>query len=159
MTGRAADLLRGIMLIIPVLFVHCTHTTRGELDEACNFTHATLRSVRDARVTRTTGQFSYRNRQYEGCILTLAGDENGGEEDDIPHGLLYPFEGSPCYKAGWRPDIESEADGPDGTFFRIVRGNIFCLVEGRWDGGDDSDPTYVPSERYEVIVQCSSVQN
>jgi hypothetical protein len=158
MRKRAAILLLGITLIIPMLFGHCTRATVGELDEACNFAYAKLRSVRGAQVTRATGVFTYGDQQYQGCILTLAGDGDGSEEDDIAHELLYPFEDSPLYKAGWRPDIQSEADGPDGTFFRIVRGNIFCLIEGRWDGGDDSDPTYVPSDRYEVIVQCSSTK-
>jgi hypothetical protein len=155
MTDRIIILLLGIMLISPMLFGYCTHASAAELDEACNFAYEKLRSVRGAQVSRSTGGFTYRDQKYQGCILTLAGDRTGGAEDDIPHGLLYPFEDSPSYKVGWRPDIQSEADGPDGTIFRIVRGSTFCLVEGRWDGGDDSDPTYVPSERYEVIVQCS----
>jgi hypothetical protein len=157
-TNRAVTLVLVVMLISPVLFGYCAHASAGELDEACDFAYAKLKSVRGAQVARTTGGFTYRDQQHQGCILTLTGDGTGSADGDIPHGLLYPFEGSPSHKAGWRPDIQSEADGPDGTVFRIVRGNTFCLVEGRWDGGDDSDPTYVPSDRYEVIVQCSSVK-
>jgi len=156
-THRAAILVLGIMMISPILFGYWSAASGAELDEVCDFAYAKLRSVRGAQVARTIGGFTYRDRQYQGCILTLTGDGTGSADGDIPQSLLYPFEDSTSYKAGWRPDIESEADGPDGTFFRIVRGNTFCLVEGRWDGGDDSDPTYVPSDRYEVIVQCSSV--
>jgi hypothetical protein len=54
---------------------------------------------------------------------------------------------------GWCGD--KMADGPDGTSYRALKKNVFCEVEGRWDGGDDSDPKYVPSPRYEVIVKCA----
>ena len=48
------------------------------------------------------------------------------------------------------------ADGPDGTSFTAIKMNVFCVVEGHWDGGDDSDPSYVPSTRYEVVVKCAN---
>lgn len=32
---------------------------------------------------------------------------------------------------------------------------VTCIVEGRWDGGDDSDTTYVPSDTIEVRLGCS----
>ena len=55
---------------------------------------------------------------------------------------------------GWCCD--QMADGPNGTSYRALRKNVFCAVEGSWDGGDDSDPTYVPSPHYEVIVKCAN---
>jgi hypothetical protein len=47
------------------------------------------------------------------------------------------------------------ADGPDGTVQGVHRGGVTCLLEGRWDGGDDSDSTYVPSDTIEVRVACT----
>jgi len=36
------------------------------------------------------------------------------------------------------------ADGPDGTTLGLKSRTVFCLIEGKWDGGDDTDTTYVP---------------
>lgn len=47
------------------------------------------------------------------------------------------------------------ADEPDGTSFTAIKMNVFCLVEGSWDGGVDSNPKYVPSTRFEVVVKCA----
>jgi hypothetical protein len=141
-----------------MLFSYCHSASAGELDEACEFAYAKLKSVRSAQVNQTIGTFMYHEQHYQGCIIKLTGDRTKISDAQLPAPLFYPFENSPCYMAGWRADIRSEADGPDGTVFRIVKGNTFCLVEGKWDGGDDSDPKYVPSKKYEVIVQCSSAK-
>jgi hypothetical protein len=29
-----------------------------------------------------------------------------------------------------------------------------CVVEGNWDGGDDSDPSYAPEVGCEMTVTC-----
>jgi len=47
------------------------------------------------------------------------------------------------------------ADGPDGTVQSVHHAGVTCLVEGRWDGGDDSDTTYVPSDTVEVRLACT----
>jgi len=57
---------------------------------------------------------------------------------------------------GWREDPRYAADGPDGTAFALRRGREVCFVEASWDGGDDSDPTYVPSTRYALTVRCAA---
>lgn len=57
-------------------------------------------------------------------------------------------------RAGWKNDGECSADGPDGTVWGVRRGGVRCLVEGRWEGGDDSDTTFVPSLEYDVTVDC-----
>lgn len=36
----------------------------------------------------------------------------------------------------------------------IRRGLVLCLFQATWDGGDDSDPAYVPHDRYELVVEC-----
>jgi hypothetical protein len=35
-----------------------------------------------------------------------------------------------------------------------VRAGQLCIGEGRWDGGDDSDPTYVPDSGYTFTLGC-----
>jgi len=56
---------------------------------------------------------------------------------------------------GWNDGTMISADGPDGTVQGVHRGGVTCLLEGRWDGGDDSDSTYVPSDTIEVRVACT----
>jgi len=34
------------------------------------------------------------------------------------------------------------------------RGAVLCYVQADWDGGDDSDSTYVPSPYYSITVDC-----
>jgi hypothetical protein len=56
---------------------------------------------------------------------------------------------------GWLEVTTMSADGPDGTLQGIRQGGVTCLVEGRWDGGDDADTTYVPSDTMEVHFACT----
>ena len=46
---------------------------------------------------------------------------------------------------GWVMAYGYAADGPDGTTLGLRSRDFMCLVAGRWDGGDDSDTTYVPA--------------
>ena len=41
------------------------------------------------------------------------------------------------------------ADGPDGTEQAYLKNGVMLLVMGQWDGGDDSDKTYIPSKYFE----------
>jgi hypothetical protein len=56
--------------------------------------------------------------------------------------------------AGWVPFYGYSADGPDGGILGLVSKRFLCVVEGQWDGGDDSDSTYVPAPGCEVTVTC-----
>ena len=56
--------------------------------------------------------------------------------------------------AGWTAHHAYIADGPDGGVMGFVSKRHFCVVEGRWDGGDDSDSTYVPKPGCQVTVTC-----
>ena len=55
---------------------------------------------------------------------------------------------------GWSMHHGYAADGPDGSAMGFVKGRYLCVVQGSWDGGDDSDPTYVPEIGCEMIVTC-----
>lgn len=56
---------------------------------------------------------------------------------------------------GWLGRTTISADGPDGTVQAVRQGAVACLVEGRWDGGDDTDSTYLPSDTMEVHIGCT----
>ena len=56
--------------------------------------------------------------------------------------------------AGWTAHHAYIADGPDGGVMGFVSKRHFCVVEGRWDGGDGSDSTYVPEPGCQVTVTC-----
>ena len=55
---------------------------------------------------------------------------------------------------GWRALLEYQADGPDGSLMGLILGPTLCVVRGAWDGGDDSDTTYVPVPGYDLDVSC-----
>ena len=57
-------------------------------------------------------------------------------------------------EAGWTAHHAYIADGPDGGVMGFVSKRHFCVVEGRWDGGDDSDSTYVAKPGCRVTVTC-----
>ena len=54
--------------------------------------------------------------------------------------------------AGWVDDWHYSADGDDGTQMGLVCRQFLCVVEGRWDGGDPTDTTYVPPPGCEVTA-------
>lgn len=125
----------------------------GLLEDACDLAYRQLSRVPNLSLNRSTGSFTDNGFSYSGCVVRLAGDRTKIKGDQYPGPLFYPSEGSSLFQQGWRAD--READGPDGTSFRISKQNVFCLVEGSWDGGDDSNPKYIPSTRYGVLVSCS----
>ena len=56
-------------------------------------------------------------------------------------------------QAGWI-QLRYAADGPDGSETQYQRGQVRCLLDERWDGGDDGDSTYIPSPFYEQNTSC-----
>jgi len=88
-----------------------------------------------------------------GCRLVIQGSfsalRGAADAAEVLHGELS--------REGWKEDLRYSADGPDGTRYRMSKGSILCIVEGRWDGGDDEDPSYVSSDRYDVTINCSRV--
>jgi hypothetical protein len=58
--------------------------------------------------------------------------------------------------AGWVDIPRYSADGPDGSSFGRRSRETVCLFRASWDGGDDSDSTYVPSDDWEVVGHCAS---
>ncbi len=56
--------------------------------------------------------------------------------------------------AGWVEDYGYGADGTDGEDMGYVCRQFLCVVEAQWDGGDDSDTTYVPLPGCKVTATC-----
>jgi hypothetical protein len=58
-------------------------------------------------------------------------------------------------KAGWAYMAQYQADGPDGEAEGWRSKESTCVVRWSWDGGDDSDTTYVPSDDFDVAIGCA----
>ena len=54
----------------------------------------------------------------------------------------------------WVGLLRYAADGPDGTLVGYQRGPVRCTVASSWDGGDDSDSTYVPEDWFKEETSC-----
>lgn len=133
----------------------------GLLEETCDHVFKQLGSGPYESLTKAIENFTDEGKCYRGCVIRLYGNANYIIDTQRPNGLFGPLPYCPEGKlpadllneGGWCGD--RMADGPDGTSFKAIKENIFCGVEGSWNGGDDSDPEYVPSSRYEVIVRCA----
>ena len=55
--------------------------------------------------------------------------------------------------AGWVEDGQYGADGPDGSTLALVSEEAICFYSAHWDGGDDSDSTYVPAPGMSIELQ------
>ncbi len=151
----------------PILVAVCAcNLYAGMLEETCNEVYRKLDSGPREHLKKSTESFSLDGKQYKGWVIRLSGNANKATEDQRPDnlfGLPLPYcpEGqlpaetprSFLNKTGWCAD--KMADGPDGTSYRALKNNVFCAVEGKWDGGDDSEPTYRPSPRYDIVVKCA----
>ncbi len=105
------------------------------------------------KVERTDGPFADHRtgKESDGAGLTVRGTFGVLKGKPDPTAVAH----QKLQDAGWQEDIEYSADGPDGTTFAMRKDGILCFVEGRWDGGDGSDPSYVPPDDYTVTIQCT----
>lgn len=55
---------------------------------------------------------------------------------------------------GWSELLAWAADGPDGGSRTLRRASVLCQVDFIQDGGDDSDPAYVPSPAVREVTTC-----
>lgn len=56
--------------------------------------------------------------------------------------------------AGWVEDGQYGADGTDGSTLALVSEEAICFYSASWDGGDDSDSTYVPLPGMSIRLEC-----
>ena len=58
-------------------------------------------------------------------------------------------------QAGWVTLLRYQADGPDGGSGGWRSRETTCVLRWSWDGGDDADSTYVPSNEWRLAVDCA----
>jgi len=149
---------------LTLIMVNICDTHAGLLEETCDLVYEKLGSGLNEKLTKSIETFTNDGESYHGCIIRFLGDANRITETQRPGGLF--GDGVPyCPGGKLSPNVSPNkdgwcgdrmADGPDGTYFRAFKNDVFCVVQGSWDGGDYSDPTYVPSPRYSVTVMCGT---
>jgi hypothetical protein len=100
-----------------------------------------------------TFNYQYANAQSAGCEFVARGSDTESSSN-LFEGMENAFQ-----KAGWKSmEATYSADGPDGSDLGYARDGLLCIIEGRWDGGDDSDPSVIPGPEFEVFVTCAPVR-
>ncbi|MEW6439338.1 MAG: hypothetical protein AB1640_00235 [bacterium] len=126
----------------------------GDVSAACEGLAKLASECPGATLQRGDGMFidEVGGRERIGCCLMIRGsfaalrgapDVAERLHDSLP-------------SRGWKEELRYAADGPDGTMFGMRKGSVLCVVKGRWNGGDDEDPSYAPSDLYEVTVDCAA---
>jgi hypothetical protein len=134
------------------------------LRASCTKVNNLVRSVVGAvptttRITELIGprpitfNYLYARAHSAGCGFVVRGS------DTVSSSGLYDAMGKAFEGAGWT-SMESSyaADGPDGSLVGYSRDGLLCVVEGRWDGGDDSDPTVIAGPEFDVFVTCEPLR-
>lgn len=126
---------------------------------ACDSVEA-LAKRRHFMVTRADGvavDFGFGGPPRTGCELKASGKfvraapDSTGHVEDEPSTLADGFK-----EAGWAYTAQYQADGPDGEAEGWRSKETTCVVRWSWDGGDDSDSTYVPSDDWDLVIGCAA---
>jgi hypothetical protein len=111
------------------------------------------------KITEFTGpraikfKYLYATARWAGCEFVVRGS------DAVSSTSLFKSTERAFDEAEWVPmGTAYSADGPDGSDIGYSREGILCVVEGRWDGGDDSDPTVTPGPEFDVFVTCAPLR-
>lgn len=134
------------------------------LREPCAKVNSLVRSVVDTAPKSTTiTEFSgpraikfkylYATARWDGCEFVVRGS------DAVASAGLFEAMEKAFDEAEWMSmGATYSADGPDGSDLGYSRDGLLCVVEGRWDGGDDSDPTLIPGPEFDVFVTCAPLR-
>ena len=121
---------------------------------ACDLVAQIVTRSKGVTIKRNTGPFvdEFESRTRVGCSVSLVGSNAalGGGPSPIDQWR------KEFAARGWQEDTNHSADGPDGTSFAYVRAGVICMFQGRWDGGDDTDPTVKPDDEYKEAGQCAA---
>jgi hypothetical protein len=90
-------------------------------------------------------------RERSGCLIMISGTWPALQREKSPIDRVFDA----LTAQGWTQSPNYGADGPDGTLVGLEKDGLFCLMQGRWDGGDDSDSTYVPLDVYQMTILCT----
>ncbi len=124
--------------------------TYPSLEAVCVDVTKLMRSMPSDSTVRRDTVFEYQSGgSARGCGVHLWSHRGDG-------GLSVDSLIAQLRRRGWSepPGWKYQADGPDGTMYGLVSKEALCVLGGSWDGGDDSDTTYVPSDAYELMVTC-----
>lgn len=134
------------------------------LDVACDLIFVKLNQDQVVRLEMHYQRFAEEGNLFDGCVITMKAPRKDLFDGSNPRSLFENDQkdnldgkdstlGAVPKETKWR--LDKEADGPDGSSFRATKGKLFCLVSASWDGGDDSDHTYVPQKNLEMLIQCA----
>jgi hypothetical protein len=134
------------------------------LREPCAKVNSLVRSVVDTAPSSTkitefigpraiTFNYQFAKAQSGGCEFVARGS------DKVSSSSLFEAMKEAFQEAQWRSlEATYSADGPDGSDLAYTRDGLLCVIEGRWDGGDDSDPTVIPGPDFDVFVTCAPLR-
>ena len=134
------------------------------LDVACDEIFAKLSQGQVNQLEMHYQRFAEESNLFDGCVITMKAPSRDLFDGSYPrslfkNGLKDGLDGKDSHLGPVPKEnkwiLNKEADGPDGSSFRANKGQVFCLVSAAWDGGDDSDPTYVPQKNLEMLIQCA----
>jgi hypothetical protein len=131
--------------------------SKGRLSPAvrsvCDSLYFTVTTVPGTIVQRTEGKFRDGVFQsgLDGCMIVISGSWGDLSGKPNPGEIILKF----LSGKGWMEETGYSADGPDGTSFALSKNGVWCFVRGQWDGGDDADPSHVPSDIYQFIIVCA----
>jgi hypothetical protein len=135
-----------------------------ELREPCFKVNSLVRSVVNSATANTkiteligpraiTFNYTYAKAQSRGCEFVVRGS------DTVWSSSLFEAMEKAFQKAGWMSmEATYSADGPDGSDLGYSHDGLLCVVEGRWDGGDDVDTTVIPGPDFDVFVTCAPLR-
>lgn len=157
----------GLFAVLAISSVFLSVPAQADnLQQACSEMYAKLQTVKGASLARREGSFSIRNTyptdyrtaegvHYYGCIMILTGNKLEISGDWHPSMLFATDEHSDLYKQGWRLDPAGSGHSSDyRMWFKIVRGDVICLVSGGWGEFQGTTPNNMPSPLFEVDVSC-----
>jgi ketosteroid isomerase-like protein len=123
----------------------------------CDQIHQAMLAIPGTAVDRRDGTFydDHLDRHLTGCKIVVAGVWGELRGRANPGDSVYVL----LSKQGWRQQPRYSADGPDGTFFALSKGDLWCFVRGQWDGGDDADSLYAPSDEYQFVIYCTRLDD
>jgi hypothetical protein len=143
-------------------------TTRDSIPDAlrepCADVNSLVRSIvgsapSSTRITEVVGpraiafKYQYAKPQSTGCEFVARGS------DAVSSSGLFEAMEQAFRDARWTSmEATYSADGPDGSDLGFSRDGLLCVIEGRWDGGDDSDPTVIPGPDFDVFVTCAPLR-
>jgi hypothetical protein len=125
---------------------------------ACDSATVITREALALTVHREEGSYfdSSRETPRTGCRLTGKGSFKTVPDQSGPVDALH----NSFIRHRWRHDLRYGADGPDGASVGMRFRDMLCLVAGRWNGGDDSDPDTSRArtnedDSYQIFVECA----